>query len=99
MPATTPRNRLVVFRLSQDEYDALKDACAERKGRNLSDFTRTELLATVRSDSLDHLMRKGFSEVDKRLEALRGSVAALASWLEGNTASGRSSSPTIGENK
>ena len=98
MTVSNSRNRLVVFRLTQNEYDALKGACSERGGRNLSEFTRAELLATVRSDSLDDVMRKGFSEVERRLDALRGSLADLTERL--GVAAGDEAGPsTEGENK
>jgi len=45
-----PRNRIVVFRLSQDEYRSLQDACIRAGARNLSDFTRSEVLERLDSD-------------------------------------------------
>ena len=43
------RDRLVIFRLSQDEYDKLKAASERNGARNLSDFTRTEILNSLNS--------------------------------------------------
>ena len=42
-----PRDRVVVFRLSQEEYQSLKKACDSRGARNVSDFTRSEILAAI----------------------------------------------------
>jgi uncharacterized protein (DUF1778 family) len=47
MTSLHQRNRIVVFRLSQDEYDRLRAACNAAGGRTLSDFTRSELLTLV----------------------------------------------------
>jgi hypothetical protein len=96
MPVSNSRNRLVVFRLTQDEYDALKGACTEKGGRNLSEFTRTELLTGVRSESLDDLLRERFGELEKRLEALRGSVTELADRLSGAPAPAAGVPPLMG---
>ncbi len=41
-----PRNRVVVFRLAQDEYQKLKDVSTRNGARNLSDFMRSELAPT-----------------------------------------------------
>ena len=43
------RDRLVIFRLSQDEYEKLKAASERHGARNLSDFTRGEVLNALHS--------------------------------------------------
>lgn len=50
MSIAKPRNRIVVFRLTQDEYRLLAEACRVRGGRNVSDFTRSELMATLSAE-------------------------------------------------
>lgn len=47
MAVLKPRNRILVLRLSQEEYDALRRISLTRGARNLSDFTRSALLAAV----------------------------------------------------
>jgi hypothetical protein len=47
--ALMPRNRVVVFRVTQEEYKLLRSTCLERGGRSLSDFTRSGLLALLKS--------------------------------------------------
>jgi hypothetical protein len=74
MPLSNARNRVVVFRLSQGEYESLKEACAEKGARNLSDFTRSELLSLVRSDSLDGPIQQQLATVERRLADLQISV-------------------------
>jgi len=55
------RNRLVVFRLSEEEYVRLKTASERNGARNLSDFTRGEVLSflnvRVAGNFLDELSR------------------------------------------
>ena len=69
---SNPRNRVVVFRLSQDEYRSLKEACDRRGGRNVSDFTRSEVLEFLQSGTLNvHLYR--------RFEAIEQGIASLQS--------------------
>jgi len=60
MASLHQRNRIVVFRLSQEEYNRLRSACLVAGGRNLSDYTRTELLSSLRSDSRDSLIEQKF---------------------------------------
>lgn len=43
------RDRTMVFRLSQEEYESLLAATSEHGGRSVSDFIRTAVLATVES--------------------------------------------------
>jgi hypothetical protein len=70
-----PRNRVVVFRLSRDEYRALKDACSARGARNMSDFTRSELLG--------HLHGDRFAAIEQRIAELQSIVTRLNHLLEG----------------
>lgn len=45
----SPRNRVVVFRLTQDEFRSLQLACDLQGARNISEFTRSEILASLGS--------------------------------------------------
>lgn len=45
MPVFRPRTRLVNFRLSEDEYQLLKDTCARSGARSVSDYARAAVLA------------------------------------------------------
>ena len=44
MPVTDPRSRLLVIRMSQDEYASLEKAVKERGARSMSDYCRDKLL-------------------------------------------------------
>jgi len=68
---------MVVFRLTQEEYDNLKGVCSERGGRNLSDFTRSELMNFLGSESLGGLLERRFSDVRQRLGELQDAVSKL----------------------
>jgi hypothetical protein len=67
---SNPRNRVVVFRLSQDEYRTLKEACERAGARNLSDFTRSEILEYLRSDALS-------DRLSRRLESLEQGITRM----------------------
>lgn len=71
MPILKRRDRIVVFRLSQDEYDGLKAVCAERGAASISSFARAELLT-----SLNHL------SVSRQLSNLESSMQRITQILE-----------------
>ena len=45
MAINKPRNKLLIFRLTQDEYQALQSASSG--ARSLSDYARTKLLGSL----------------------------------------------------
>ncbi len=61
------RSRVVVFRVTPEEYKYLRSVCLERGGRNLSDFTRSELLAFLKSAG----------QSDERVAVLEAKLASL----------------------
>jgi hypothetical protein len=68
---TKPRNRIVVFRLSQDEYRLLKEACDRAGARNLSDFTRSEILECLNSDALGGHLAHRFASLEQQIAVLQ----------------------------
>lgn len=78
----SPRNRVVVFRLSQEEYRSLKLACSQRGARNVSDFTRNEILDALQAAPLDELIQPGFERIEQRLAELRSAIVSLALVME-----------------
>jgi hypothetical protein len=68
------RDRLVVFRLSQDEYDGLRAACAEHGAASISAFARSELMKS--------LQRDGLSKVSGQLSMLQSSIQRITQILE-----------------
>ncbi len=69
MAVNKPRNRILIFRLTQEEYDALQAASAG--ARSLSEFARSKLLT-----SLD--------PVGAQLSDLQSKVARIEQLLERN---------------
>jgi len=63
------RNKYLIFRLTQDEYQAL--ASASSGARSLSDFARTKLLGTL-----------GTPALDQQLVELKSAVTRIAELLE-----------------
>lgn len=73
MAVTKPRNRTLIFRLTQDEYEALQVASCGNGARSLSEFARAKLLGAVEGNGL-------YAEIS----ALKSTVARLAELLERN---------------
>ena len=69
MAVNKPRNRILIFRLTQEEYEALQTASAG--ARSLSDFARSKLLT-----SLDPMA--------SQLTDLQSKVARIEQLLERN---------------
>jgi hypothetical protein len=66
---TKPRNKVLIFRLTQDEYQALQTASSG--ARSLSDFARTKLLGSLERPGLD-----------QQLLELKSTVVRIAELLE-----------------
>ncbi len=47
MSVLRPRNRLVNFRLAEDEFESLKSACTVQGARSVSDFARSAVLERI----------------------------------------------------
>jgi hypothetical protein len=76
-----PRNRVVVFRLAEDEYRKLKDVSIRNGARNLSDFMRSELLAYIHSGTITEHLHRRFDSLEQRIEELQSTTVSL---LQGN---------------
>ena len=68
------KNRTVVFRLTQAEYDRVRLACDAAGARTLSEYTRSELLDGCETDSQGSTNLKRFHAIDEKLEELKGIV-------------------------
>lgn len=62
-----PRNRVVVFRLTEEEYNCIKSACDSSGGRNFSDYTRSGLLSIAQVSSSPASLEKRFVEISHKL--------------------------------
>jgi hypothetical protein len=76
---------MVVFRLTQEEYTSLRDACRSKGGRNMSEFTRSELLAMLRKEPIAVLMQERFLEIEQKLVQLEVAVAQVTRILATRT--------------
>lgn len=87
MPVLKPRNRLVNFRLSEEEYERLKASCALHGARSLSDFARAAVLRAVvpgvlPSEHGDSLPDGRVSQMDRKLHDLESRVSQLLNLVE-----------------
>ena len=85
-----PRNRVVVFRLAEDEYRKLKDVSIRNGARNLSDFMRSELLAYIHSGTITEHLHRRFDSLEQRIEELQSTMVSL---LQGNVDGGSKRQP------
>ena len=76
MPVQKPRKRIVIFRLTDDEYEELKAARVTRGARNMSDFARTELLKSAASDPLE--VTRKLAQIESGVQRLEKMIVALA---------------------
>ncbi len=74
MAVTKPRNRLVIFRLTQEEYQQLETVSSAGGARSLSEFARSRVLHDAGEPSL--------AEVKKKLDELAGAVEGLTRMLK-----------------
>jgi len=56
MAVNKPRNRTLIFRLTQDEYDCLQ--AASSGSRSLSDFARERLLSAIETRPIDRQLNE-----------------------------------------
>jgi hypothetical protein len=73
MAVIKPRNRILIFRLTQEEYATLQAASSERGARSLSEFARGQLFGSLETPALG-----------QQLGELSTTVARIAQMLEGN---------------
>lgn len=79
MPVYRPRTRLVNFRLSEEEYLALKDTCARSGARSVSDYARAAVLSGAAPSPI--LVQQPCSERWERLEGIVQHLEAKMSML------------------
>ena len=77
------RDRSVIFRLTQDEYQMLKAASERNCARNLSDFTRGEVLNALNSRAAGNHVEHTFSSIKQSMTELQATMLRLQSVLEG----------------
>jgi hypothetical protein len=78
MAGSLRRTRLVSFRLSEDDYNALRRLSEARGARNLSDFVRSTVCAILPAGHEQPVI-----EVHKKLRELKMRMAELDQIAEG----------------
>ena len=71
MAVNKPRNKILIFRLTEDEYQSLQTASSGQGARSLSEFARARLLGALE-----------ISPIDVKLSELKTTVTRLAQLLE-----------------
>lgn len=83
MPVFKPRNRLVNFRLSEEEFEKLRASCSLYGARSLSDFARAAVMRSVTggshssSDTADPGIDRKMNDLESRIGELSRLVESL----------------------
>ncbi|HVN04972.1 MAG TPA: hypothetical protein VMT86_11175 [Bryobacteraceae bacterium] len=75
----------MVFRLSHDEYQQLKEACERAGARSVSDFTRNEVLGYLRSRAPAGGVNHRVATLEQQVEVMQFQLNHL---LEGQSHAG-----------
>jgi len=76
MAVNTPRNRAVIFRLTQGEYETLRAASSQKGARSLSDYARAKLIGSLDAATL------GAATLDADISELKTKIDRIAELLE-----------------
>lgn len=74
MAISKPRSRVVLFRLTQDEFDEIQQACIGGAARSVSDYARARILGLGDTPSL--------ATLEHRITDLTRAVANLTKLVE-----------------
>lgn len=81
MPVFKPRNRLVNFRLSEEEFEKLRASCSLYGARSLSDFARAAVMRSVTGGS--HTSSDAAeSTIDHKVNDLESRIGELSRLVE-----------------
>jgi hypothetical protein len=88
MPVFRPRNRLVNFRLSEDEFEKLRAICALQGARSLSDFARAAVLRSVNGAGYSPVVEAvaappdpAVAELDRRVHEIESRLTEMIGLL------------------
>jgi uncharacterized protein (DUF1778 family) len=82
MSVLRPRNRLVNFRLSEDEFESLKTACENSGARSVSDFARSSVLSQIENTKQAlSFPQSRVTNLDQKVSDLEGRVGQLLNLL------------------
>ena len=80
MAIYSPRTRLVNFRLSEEEYQTLKDAALSQGARSISDFARAAILTSV-ANPVGQNGALDLEGLDQKVTEIQGAVNRIAGLL------------------
>ncbi|MFN7933638.1 MAG: hypothetical protein U0R19_09935 [Bryobacteraceae bacterium] len=80
MPVFQPRNRLVNFRLSEEEFEKLRASCSLYGARSLSDFARAAVMRSVTGGS--QTKEAPDPTIDSKVNDLESRVGELSRLVE-----------------
>ena len=81
MPVFKPRNRLVNFRLSEEEFEKLRAGCSLYGARSLSDFARAAVMRSVAGGGSTDASDSAIDQKVNNLETRIGELSRLAESL------------------
>jgi len=78
-----PKNRLIVFRVCEDEYEALSSACALTEARSVADYARSTLLRTVSMhEGTEELLQRQILNLGRKVSELDSRIQNMLRLLE-----------------
>jgi len=80
MAIYSPRTRLVNFRLSEDEYQTLKEAAIRQGARSISDFARAAILNSV-AHPIKEANNLDLAGLDRKVSEIQGTVERISGYL------------------
>ncbi|MDX2178245.1 MAG: hypothetical protein SFV18_01550 [Bryobacteraceae bacterium] len=83
MSVLKPRNRLVNFRLGEEEFNGMKAACEKSGARSLSDFARGAVLRAMAEAESGVVAAGPLGRLDGVVTMLESRVEQLLRLLEG----------------
>ena len=71
------RTRVIYFRVSDVEFQQLRDLCQRSGVRNMSDLARSaiELLARHNGNSFEHEVRERLRQMESSLDEIRAAIS------------------------
>ena len=82
MAVTKPRNRLVNFRVSEDEFQSLREACENGGARSISDFARCAvLMGQAGKPETDEVLRLRLALIEEKMGEVDAKLLLIARML------------------
>ena len=82
MAVTKPRNRLVNFRVSEDEFNSLREASESGGARSISDFARCAVLTNQTANpEKDEVLRIRLALIEEKMGEVDAKLLLIARML------------------